>query len=152
MCSALSDERTGPSFVYSAGPPKRSLSRIRIPWDSWPYFTLSDLSLPFSSPPTTRRITVEVFDSASTRVWVRSRRSRSRSLMPVISRHAHAWPRAPMGPMAIYLFNVKTFVFLLSLILLIDKGGVGLFYIHIDWCPLTTPYSTCGYFSPLPRF
>jgi hypothetical protein len=34
------------------------------------------------------------------------------------------------GPMDIYLFNVKTFVFLLSFILLIDKGGVGLLYIY----------------------
>jgi hypothetical protein len=33
-----------------------------------PYFTVSDLRLPFSSPPTTRRVTVEVFDPASTRV------------------------------------------------------------------------------------
>jgi hypothetical protein len=33
--------------------------------------------------------------------------------------------------MAIYLFNVKTFVlFFLSLIPLIDKGGVGLLYIY----------------------
>jgi hypothetical protein len=39
-----------------------------IPWDSWPYFTDSDLRLPFSSPPTTRRVTVEVFEPASTRV------------------------------------------------------------------------------------
>jgi hypothetical protein len=31
------------------------------------YFTISDLRLPFSSPPTTRRVTVEVFDPASTR-------------------------------------------------------------------------------------
>jgi hypothetical protein len=30
--------------------------------------TLSDLRLPFSSPPTTRMVTVEVFDPASTRV------------------------------------------------------------------------------------
>jgi hypothetical protein len=35
--------------------------------------------------------------------------------------------------MAIYLFNVKTFVvFFLSLILLIDKGGVGLLFgVHL---------------------
>jgi hypothetical protein len=39
----------------------------RVPWDSWPYFIVSDLRLPFSSPPTTRRATVEVFDPASTR-------------------------------------------------------------------------------------
>jgi hypothetical protein len=64
----LSDERTGVSFVYtySAGPSQRSLSRVRIPWDSRPYFTVSDLRLPFSSPPTTRRVTVEVLDPAST--------------------------------------------------------------------------------------
>jgi hypothetical protein len=35
---------------------------VRVPWDSRPYFTVSDLRLPFSSPPTTRRATVEVFD------------------------------------------------------------------------------------------
>jgi hypothetical protein len=31
--------------------------------DSWEYFTASDLRLPFSSPPTTRRVTVEVFSN-----------------------------------------------------------------------------------------
>jgi hypothetical protein len=40
---------------------------VRVQWDSWPYFTVSDSILPFSSPPTTRRVTVEVFDPASTR-------------------------------------------------------------------------------------
>jgi hypothetical protein len=44
---ALSDERTGLSFVYGAGPCQRSLSRVRVTWDSWPYFTVSDLRLPF---------------------------------------------------------------------------------------------------------
>jgi hypothetical protein len=38
-----------------------------VPWDSRPHFTVSDLRLPFSSPPTTRRVTVEVFDPASIR-------------------------------------------------------------------------------------
>jgi hypothetical protein len=33
----------------------------------WPYFTVSDSRLPYSSPPPTRRVTVEVFDPASTR-------------------------------------------------------------------------------------
>jgi hypothetical protein len=42
-------------------------SQVRVPWDSRSYFTVSDLKLPFSSPPTTRRVTVEVFDPASTR-------------------------------------------------------------------------------------
>jgi hypothetical protein len=35
------------------------------PWISRQYFTVSVLRLPFSSPPTTRRVTVEVFDPAS---------------------------------------------------------------------------------------
>jgi hypothetical protein len=65
---ALSDERTGLSFTIAAGPSQRSHSRARGPWYSRQYFTLWDLRLPFSSPPTTRRVTVEVFDPASTRV------------------------------------------------------------------------------------
>jgi hypothetical protein len=44
------------------------VTRVRVPWYSWPYFTVSDLRLLFSSPPTTRRVTVEVFEPAST--WV----------------------------------------------------------------------------------
>jgi hypothetical protein len=63
----LSDERTGLSFATVAGPRQHNHSRVRVPWDSWPYFTASDSRLPFSSPPTTRRDTVEVFDPASTR-------------------------------------------------------------------------------------
>jgi hypothetical protein len=60
--------------------------------------------------------------------------SRSRSLLPATSRHAHTWHRA--------------FVFFLSLILLIDKWGVGL---YIYWCSLMTPYSTWGYCLSPPR-
>jgi hypothetical protein len=67
---ALSDERTGRSFVCAAGPCQRSLSRVLVPWDLRPYFTVSDLRLSFLSPSTTRRVTVEVFDPASTRgLW-----------------------------------------------------------------------------------
>jgi hypothetical protein len=68
LWGALSDERSGLSFVCAAGPCQRSLSRIGVPWDLRPYFTVSHLRLPFSSPPTTRRVTVEVFDPASTRI------------------------------------------------------------------------------------
>jgi hypothetical protein len=64
---ALSDERTGLSFTISAGPRPRSHSSVRVPWYSRPYFTVSGSRFPFSSPPTTRRATVEVFDPASTR-------------------------------------------------------------------------------------
>jgi hypothetical protein len=43
----------------------------------------------------------------------------SSSLLPAASQHGHSWHRAPLGPMAIYFFHVKTFVFfLLSLFLL----------------------------------
>jgi hypothetical protein len=65
---ALSHERTGLSFVCATGPCQRSLSRVLVPWDLRPYFTVSDLRLPVLSPPTTRRVMVEVFDPASTRV------------------------------------------------------------------------------------
>jgi hypothetical protein len=67
MWGALSDERTGLSFAIAAGPRQRSHSWVRVPWDLRPYFTVSDSRLPFSSTPTTRRATVEVFDPASTR-------------------------------------------------------------------------------------
>jgi hypothetical protein len=66
---ALSDERMSLFFVYSAGPLLRSLSRVRVHCDSWLSFTVSYLRLPFSSRPTTRRITVEVFEPGSTRLW-----------------------------------------------------------------------------------
>jgi hypothetical protein len=68
LWGALSDERTGLSFVYTAGLCQRSLSLFRVPWYSRPYFTVSDLRLPFPSPPMTRRDTVKVFDPASTQV------------------------------------------------------------------------------------
>jgi hypothetical protein len=58
------------SFVYAAGPRQRSLSWVRVPLDSLPYFAVSDLRLPILSPPTTRRVTVEVFDPASTRASI----------------------------------------------------------------------------------
>jgi hypothetical protein len=64
---ALSDERTSLSFTIAAGSCQRSHSRIRVPWDSRPYFTVTDSRLPFSSPRTTHRATVEVFDLTYTR-------------------------------------------------------------------------------------
>jgi hypothetical protein len=66
LWGALSDERTGLSFTIAAGPHQRSRSRFRVPSDSRPSFTVTDSRLPFSSPPTTRRVTVQVFDPAST--------------------------------------------------------------------------------------
>jgi hypothetical protein len=66
MWGALSDEKTGLPFPIATGPRQRSHSRVRVPWDSRPYHTVSDSRHPFSSPPTTLRATVEVFDPAST--------------------------------------------------------------------------------------
>jgi hypothetical protein len=68
----LSDERKRLSFTIAAGPRQRSHSRVRVPWNSRPYFTVSDSRLRFLSPPTTHRATVEVFDPASTRDWLHS--------------------------------------------------------------------------------
>jgi hypothetical protein len=59
----------GLSFTTAAGPRQRINSRVRVPWDSRSYFTVSDSRLPFLSPPTPRRATVEAFDPASTRKW-----------------------------------------------------------------------------------
>jgi hypothetical protein len=77
----LSDERKGLFLVYAASPRQLSLSRIRVPWASWPYFIVSDLRLPFSSPPTTRNVTVEVFETASTgmSLWHTTSQSQSQS-------------------------------------------------------------------------
>jgi hypothetical protein len=40
MRGALSDERTGLSFINIVGPRQRSHFRVRAPRDSWPYFTV----------------------------------------------------------------------------------------------------------------
>jgi hypothetical protein len=93
---ALSNERTGRSFVYATGPCQRSLSWVQVPWDSRPYFTVSDLRLPFSSPPTTRRVTVEVFDPASTRVTALLSQSQSHITTDGQS-VSKSWYRAPSG-------------------------------------------------------
>jgi hypothetical protein len=45
MWGALIDERTGLPFTIAAGPRQRSHSWVRVPWDSWPYFIVSDSRL-----------------------------------------------------------------------------------------------------------
>jgi hypothetical protein len=95
------DEWTGLSFTIVAGPHQRSHSQVWVLWDSWPYFTVSDSRLPqpggylyspgtgwpsytsrywvpSSSPPMTRRATVEVFKPAYT--WTLNKLS---SLFPL---------------------------------------------------------------------
>jgi hypothetical protein len=45
LWGALSDERTVLSFVCAADPRQRSLSWVRVSWDSRPYITVSVLRL-----------------------------------------------------------------------------------------------------------
>ena len=45
LWGAFSDERTCLSFPYAADLCQRGLSQVWVPWDSRPYFTVSDLSL-----------------------------------------------------------------------------------------------------------
>jgi hypothetical protein len=75
MWDAVYDEMTGLSFRIAPGPRQRCHFQARVLWDSWPYLTASDSRLPFSSPPTTRKAKVEVFDPASTRdsyCWIKA--------------------------------------------------------------------------------
>jgi hypothetical protein len=98
LWGAGSDERTGRSFVYAALPCQRSHSRFRVPWDSRPYFTVSDLRRSSSSPPTTRRVTVEVFDPASTRVSALLCQIKSQSHIATGGQSvSKSWYRAPSG-------------------------------------------------------
>jgi hypothetical protein len=66
LWGALSDERMRLSFVYATGPCRRSLSRVRVPWISRPYFTVSVLRLPLSSPPTNSQRTIDSLCSLGT--------------------------------------------------------------------------------------
>jgi hypothetical protein len=45
-CGAPSDEKMSLSFTIVAGPCQHSHSWVRIPQDSWPCFTVSDLKFP----------------------------------------------------------------------------------------------------------
>jgi hypothetical protein len=80
MWGALSDEKTGLSFTIAAGPSQRSHTKVRVPWNSWPYFAVSDSRLPFLSLPTTRRAAVEVFLRLKVKVTLRLTVSQSVSL------------------------------------------------------------------------
>jgi hypothetical protein len=51
---ARSLTRAGLSFTIAAGPCQRSHSRVRVPRDSWPYFTISDSRLPQTGGPGSR--------------------------------------------------------------------------------------------------
>jgi hypothetical protein len=65
----------------------------------------------FSSPPTTQGYGRGIRTCLHMGYCLTQLLARSRSLLPAASWHTHSWHWAPLGPMAIYLFNVKTFVF-----------------------------------------
>jgi hypothetical protein len=73
MWGDLSDERTSLSFTIAAAYRQRSNSRLRVPWDSRPYFTVSDSRLPFSSPPTSQSQSHIATDSQSVSLDVEPR-------------------------------------------------------------------------------
>jgi hypothetical protein len=81
--------------------------RFRVPWDSRPYFTVSDLRLPFSSPPTTRRVTVEVFDPASTRVPLDWSQVKSHCDRRSVSQSVSLGVKPHLGLMTRYLVKIK---------------------------------------------
>jgi hypothetical protein len=47
MWGVLSEERTGLSFAIATGPRQRSLSRVRVSWDSRPYLLSQIRDFPF---------------------------------------------------------------------------------------------------------
>jgi hypothetical protein len=77
---------------------------VLVPWDLRPYFTVSDLRLPFPSPPTTRRFTVELFDPASTRVTKLSEVEVEVTLRLTVSQSVGLGVEPHMGLMTIYKF------------------------------------------------
>jgi hypothetical protein len=55
LCEAPSLTRGWVCLLYATGPCQRSLSQVRVPWYSRPYFTVSDLRLVLLVP--TREVT-----------------------------------------------------------------------------------------------
>jgi hypothetical protein len=105
MCALLSDERTSLSFATAADLRQRSHSRVRVPWDSQPYFTVSDSRLPFSLPPTTRGATVEVFDPASTQDMFELSQCQNYFTTGGLPPISSAWRQAPWDSWPEFFFN-----------------------------------------------
>jgi hypothetical protein len=109
------EENHSLSILYSTVSPFFTNSQIIFSWNSnWAppeylEFSRSRKGFPNYVMFQTRRKACGNNNTCKQEVLGRTR-SRSRSLLPASSRHAHTWHRAPLGPMAIYLFNVKTFV------------------------------------------
>jgi hypothetical protein len=122
-------ERTGLSFVCAAGPCQRSLSRVRVPWDLRPYFTVSDLRLPFSSTPTTRRVTAE-----QSRAVAYCRQPAS-TVTPGFEPRWDPWP---------YIYSVSRLLFFSSFVVppLVKREGLGFSIIDVPLLHLIPPEVT----------
>jgi hypothetical protein len=103
----------GQSFTIAAGPRQRSHSEFRVPWDSLLCFTVSDSWLLFSSPPTTCRATVEVFDPASTRdISLAQVKVKSKSKSHCgwrVSQSVNLSVEPHLGPMITYLLPFENY-------------------------------------------
>jgi hypothetical protein len=120
---ALSDEKTGLTLIIAAGPRQSSHFRLRVQWDSWPYFTVSDSRLPISS-----HYNNLCMNHAQETFSQKQKLKLTAGNQPARSHLASG----PAGTHGHIFVQCQTFVFFfLSLILLIDKGGVGLIYIYI---------------------
>jgi hypothetical protein len=121
MWGALSVERTGLPFTIASGPPQCSHSWVRVPRYSWPYFTVSDSRPPFSSPPTTRRATVEVFDPSSTRAITLLKVKVKVMLRPTVQSASWSWNKVPIRGLRPDLYYCQTVAGLLMWVALSDE-------------------------------
>jgi hypothetical protein len=105
------------SLTIAASPRQSSHSQVRVPRDSWPHFTVSDSRLPQPGRPGPPiYIPQEQGGPVIAPGAEQSRAKQSSNLLPATSQYGHSWHRAPLGPMAIYLFSVKTFFFFSSFV------------------------------------
>jgi hypothetical protein len=79
------------------------------------------------------------------KMFYMSRVEQSSILLPATSQHGHSWHQAPLGPMAIYLFNVKTFLFVLFFPSFDKKEGLDFFIIGVPLLHLGILYGVSLY-------
>jgi hypothetical protein len=154
LWGALSDKRMNLSFVYAAGTHQLSLSWVQVPLDSWPYFTVSYLRLPFLSPPMTHRVMVEVFDPAST--WVTFITDNWSAIYQLLS----YWPESTSANLSVFplsckmSFVVATTEVSLAIVwqwTLLSCDHLTIHYIGIAGCCLVMDKKIRG-FSPLVNY